>query len=65
MEAKCFNKQGSDPPICGVHNGRLVQGRYLVEGSSSGGERYLDYWKCPISGFVVSDNPRAKPQKLD
>jgi hypothetical protein len=50
----CFSKRGSNPPVCGVHNVRLMQHESLEDAAVW---RFGDFTflKCPVSGQVVND----------
>jgi hypothetical protein len=63
MREQCFNKKGSDPPICGVHNVRLVRGVISSMDSPLGGGN-IPYLKCPVIGAVVNDSDQTpKPRQ--
>ena len=54
MEKQCFWKKGSDPPVCGVHNTRLVQ-EQLPDELIAEGLKGFTFFVCPLSGAVVND----------
>jgi hypothetical protein len=49
MAHRCFKKKGSNPPVCVVHNVRLVQ--RTAEGY--GGFTFL---VCPVSDEVINED---------
>ena len=62
MAERCFIKKGSIPPVCGIHNVRLVQKPLPVELVSAGfkmGEG--TFIVCPVNGLAVNDE--ASPRR--
>jgi hypothetical protein len=59
MAEQCIMRQGSDPPVCGVHNVQLVQ-RRTSHGSVDAGVGDFAFLVCPTSGEILNDSP-AKP----
>jgi hypothetical protein len=50
----CFRKKGSTPPICGVHNVRLVR-KEPSAGMVAAGYKGFTFLVCPVSDAVVDD----------
>lgn len=59
MPAKCFKKNDSNPPVCGVHNVKLVERREVVAGVGK-----CTFFVCPMSNQVVDDAPSDTPPEL-
>jgi hypothetical protein len=52
MEKPCFKKEGSNPPVCGVHDVPLGESHSSEELSATGlGE--FTFWRCPVTGQVI------------
>jgi hypothetical protein len=54
MTEPCFNKKGSNPPTCGVHNVLLVH-KQLPQELIAAGFKGFTFLVCPVSGAVLSD----------
>jgi len=54
MTRPCFRKGGSNPPICGVHNVKLVQKELSAEMVAAGYKGFT-FFICPVSGTVLDD----------
>jgi hypothetical protein len=52
---KCFAKKGSNPPVCGVHNVKLVEHQSGFE-SIAGGVGNFTFLVCPVSNQAVDDS---------
>jgi hypothetical protein len=55
MTEQCFKKQGSNPPICGVHNVQLVQTEVRID-QYAPQLGLISCLKCPVSGAVISND---------
>jgi hypothetical protein len=55
MAEPCFRKEDSDPPICGVHNVRLVE-KQLPDEMIGSGYQGFTFLVCPVSGAVLNDD---------
>jgi hypothetical protein len=55
MAEQCFNKKGSNPPTCGVHNVLLVH-KPLPDEMIATGLKGFTFLACPVSGAVLPDN---------
>jgi hypothetical protein len=51
---RCYKKQGSNPPICGVHDVKLFQEEIPIDPNMPRLGRILCYL-CPSSETVVRD----------
>ncbi len=54
MPSHCYQKAGSDPPVCGLHNVRLVSSKIEVDVNHPG-LIIIDCYRCPKSGMVVKE----------
>jgi hypothetical protein len=54
MAKSCFIKKDSNPPVCGVHNVRLVQHQTSSE-QIMGGVGNFTFLVCPVSKQVIED----------
>ena len=54
MEKQCFKKNGSNPPICGLHNVPLVR-KHLPDELIASGHKSFTIVVCPVSGEVFND----------
>jgi hypothetical protein len=59
MAEPCFIKKGSKPPVCGVHNVRLVKKQLPDEIIVSGYQGFA-FLVCPVSGAVLNDETTHK-----
>jgi hypothetical protein len=59
MAEQCFKKKGTNPPVCGVHNVRLVT-KQLPGGLIAPGYEGFAFLVCPVSGVVLSDEPQSE-----
>jgi hypothetical protein len=59
MAEQCFKKKGTNPPVCGVHNVRLVT-KQLPNGLIAPGYKGFTFLFCPVSGVVLSDEPPSE-----
>jgi hypothetical protein len=57
MATPCFQKPDSNPPVCGVHNERLVPEQIRVD------DMKIDCLRCPRTGSVVKDSKKQKGEK--
>ena len=49
---KCFQKKGSDPPVCGVHDVRLIETTVPIDSNAPHlGE--ITCLKCPVGDVIV------------
>jgi hypothetical protein len=55
MVGPCFQKNDSNPPVCGVHNAPLIQHRSSEDPVLSKFGEFV-FFVCPVSGFVVRDS---------
>jgi hypothetical protein len=55
MAEQCFQKKGSNPPVCCVHNVRSVRGEVPIDRNATHlGIITSDV--CPVSGAVAQDS---------
>jgi hypothetical protein len=54
MKERCFRKQGSNPPVCAVHNVPLAEKR-LPEDLIATGYKAFTFLVCPVSGEVLNE----------
>lgn len=54
MTEPCSIKKDSNPPVCGVHNVRLIRKQLPDEMIASGYKRFT-FLACPVSGAVLND----------
>ena len=54
MAERCFKKKGSDPPVCGVHKGRLIESRVPIDANAPYLEE-ITCLMCPVSKGVTLD----------
>jgi hypothetical protein len=59
MAESCFIKKDSSPPVCGVHNVRLIRKQLPVELIASGYKGFT-FLVCPVSGAVLNDEATHK-----
>jgi hypothetical protein len=59
MAEQCFKKKGSNPPVCGLHNVRLVT-KHLPDALIASGYKGFTFMVCPLSGTVLSDEPPSR-----
>jgi hypothetical protein len=59
MAESCFIKKDSSPPVCGVHNVRLIRKQLPVELIASGYKGFT-FLVCPVSGAVLDDEATHK-----
>lgn len=59
MSEKCFRKENVNPPVCGVHDVRLVT-RQLPDEMIAVGYKFLTFLVCPVSGAVLNDDKKRK-----
>jgi hypothetical protein len=59
MAEKCFKKEDSEPPVCGVHDVPLIK-RQLPEEMIAVGYKFLTFLACPVSGAVLNDDKKRK-----
>jgi hypothetical protein len=64
MSEPCFKKKDSNPPVCGVHNVRLVQKQLSAEMAATGYKAFT-YLACPVSGQVLDDESISGPSNPD
>jgi hypothetical protein len=64
MSEPCFKKKDSNPPVCGVHNVRLVH-QQLPEEMVASGYKAFTYLACPVSGEVLNDAATGRPSNSD
>ncbi len=53
MAQSCFKKRGSNPPVCGVHNVRLIEISVPIDSNAP----YLGVitcLKCPVGNVIAS-----------
>jgi hypothetical protein len=56
MPTQCFTKMGdSNPPVCGLHNVKLVEHQTSRESIAAGVGNFT-FLVCPVSGQVVEDS---------
>jgi len=58
MTKPCFRKKGSEPPVCDVHNVKLVQ-KELPAQMIAEGYKGFTFLVCPVSGTVLDDKKTA------
>jgi hypothetical protein len=61
MAQGCFRKKDSDPPVCGVHNVRLIQDETPLDPLAPHLGK-VTCLRCPVSRFVVLDSQTNEPQ---
>jgi hypothetical protein len=54
MRQRCFVKENSNPPICGVHGVKLVRDQVLIDANAPG-LRPVSCQACPVSRIVLDD----------
>jgi len=54
MAELCFIKKDSSPPVCGVHNVRLIM-KQLPDELIASGYKGFTFFVCPVSGAVLND----------
>jgi hypothetical protein len=59
MAEQCFVKSGSAPPVCGVHNERLLERNTRSEPVIDGVGDF-SFFVCPVSGQVVNGTATHK-----
>jgi hypothetical protein len=59
MAERCFIKEDSDPPVCGLHHVRLMH-RELPEGTIAPGYQAFSHLACPVSGEAFDDPAKRK-----
>ena len=59
MAEQCFRKENSNPPVCGVHDVRLIM-KQLPEEMITVGYKPLTFSACPVSGAVLNDEKKLK-----
>jgi len=59
MAEQCFNKKGSNPPVCGVHNVALETGLIPIDVNAPCLGR-ISCYVCPVSQIVVPDDTTHK-----
>jgi len=59
MADPCFIKKGSSPPVCGVHNVRLMR-KQLPDELIASGYGGVTFLVCPVSGAVLNDEATHK-----
>jgi hypothetical protein len=60
MAEQCFMKEGSHPPVCGLHNVELVLAETPIDQLAPHLGR-ITVFMCPVSGLVVVDAQGRKP----
>lgn len=55
MTKPCITKKSSDPPVCEVHNVKLVRTEPSVEMIAAGYQGFT-FLVCPVSGTVLNDD---------
>ena len=61
MTVSCFRKQLSDPPMCGIHDVRLILSKVPIDRNAPGlGE--ITCFRCPVTQAVALTENRAKDQ---
>ena len=58
MLDRCFKKDGSSPPICGVHGVALVLTSVPIDKYAPGLGK-VSVLKCPVSQTIVWDKPKV------
>jgi hypothetical protein len=53
MAEQCFKKQGSDPPVCGIHNVMLMETQNSERLTALG--LTVTFYVCPASGQSIRD----------
>jgi hypothetical protein len=59
MAEPCFIKKDSSPPVCGVHNVRLIS-KQLPDELIASGYKGFTFLVCPVSGAVLNDETTHK-----
>jgi len=59
MAEQCFRKEDSNPPLCGVHDVRLIT-KQLSDEMIAAGYKPLTFFVCPVSGAVLNDEKKRK-----
>jgi hypothetical protein len=59
MAEPCFIKEDSSPPVCGVHNVRLIW-KQLPDELIASGYKGFTFLVCPVSGAVLNDEKKRK-----
>ena len=54
MAEQCFIKQGSGPPICGVHNVPLIKTEVNID-KNAPQLGHITCLRCPVSRSVILD----------
>ena len=54
MTKPCFRKAGSNPPVCGVHNVRLLRKELSAEMIAAGYKGFT-FLVCPLSDTVLNE----------
>ena len=62
MPPRCFKAKGTNPPVCGVHNVRLVQSETPIDPLAPHLGRIASLI-CPVSRFVVLDSDGDEPSE--
>jgi len=57
MDKPCFKKEGTNPPVCGVHNVMLRETSTSREVGTMG-LRDFPFYRCPVSGQAIGDSTR-------
>jgi hypothetical protein len=60
MAQRCFTEKDSNPPICGLHKVRLVEGNTPIDPLAPYLGRVASLM-CPISKLVVRDSNENEP----
>jgi hypothetical protein len=59
MAEQCFNKKGSNPQVCGIHNVALVAGHISID-SNAPVLGHISCYLCPVSREVLPDDKTQK-----
>ena len=59
MAELCFIKKDSSPPVCGVHNVRLIM-KQLPDELIASAYKGFTFFVCPVSGAVLNDEAPHK-----
>ena len=59
MVEPCFIKKDSIPPVCAVHNARLIR-KQLPDELIASGYKGFTFLVCPVSGAVLNDEATHK-----
>jgi hypothetical protein len=59
MAERCFRKKDSSPPVCGVHDVRLIS-KQLPDEMIEEGYKAFTFLVCPVSGAVLNDEKKQK-----